>query len=252
MPTAAQSAPARRVLRALGVASLVAALAAAAVELLAGPGYRLGWWPLGVGLRTLGWAAIAAAVAAGFGVVAAVGGLVAGVRRTAALGLAAVVVGLVAAAPPAYLWWHVHRLPPLHDIVTDTDHPLAFVALLPARRAAPNGADYARADAALQHRGYPDIAPLRLATTAPPAAFERARRAARDLGWAIAAESPQDGRIEATATTLLFGFKDDVVVRVAPEGAGSRIDVRSASRVGLSDFGVNAARVRAFLRRVAG
>jgi uncharacterized protein (DUF1499 family) len=71
------------------------------------------------------------------------------------------------------------------------------------------------------------------------------------MGWRIAAEAPQEGRLEATATSLLFGFKDDIVVRVAADGAGSRIDVRSASRVGGSDFGANAARVREFLRRVA-
>jgi uncharacterized protein (DUF1499 family) len=51
---------------------------------------------------------------------------------------------------------------------------------------------------------------------------------------------------------LLFGFKDDIVVRVTPSGNGSRVDVRSLSRVGRSDFGVNANRVRKFLRQLAG
>ncbi|HEX7383529.1 MAG TPA: DUF1499 domain-containing protein [Burkholderiaceae bacterium] len=250
MPPAAPSAPVRRALGALGVASFAFALAGAALELLAGPGYRLGWWPLGTGLRALGWGAIAAAVAGAFGLVAALGGLRVGLRRTLALGGAAFVLGIAAAGPPAYLWWHVQRLPPLHDISTDTAHPPAFVALLPARRAAPNGADYASADAALQRRGYPDIAPLLLPDRTPAATFERARVAARGLGWRVAAEAPQEGRIEATATTLLFGFQDDVVVRIAAQGAGSRVDVRSASRIGRSDFGVNAARVRAFLARL--
>ena len=59
---------------------------------------------------------------------------------------------------------------------------------------------------------------------------------------------PADGRIEATDTTRFFGFKDDVVVRVKPEGAGSRVDVRSLSRVGKSDVGKNASRIRAYLR----
>jgi len=85
---------------------------------------------------------------------------------------------------------------------------------------------------------------------APPAAFARALDAARAMGWDIVASKP-DTRIEATDTTLLFGFKDDVVVRVAPQGSGSVIDVRSLSRVGGSDFGTNAQRVRGYLKRLA-
>ena len=83
----------------------------------------------------------------------------------------------------------------------------------------------------------------------PPArAFERALDAARGQGWEIVASVPADGRIEATDTTRFFGFKDDVVVRVKPEGSGSRVDVRSLSRVGKSDVGKNASRIRAYLR----
>ena len=61
---------------------------------------------------------------------------------------------------------------------------------------------------------------------------------------------PAEGRLEATDTTLFFGFKDDVIVRLRVEGGGTRIDVRSKSRVGLGDAGTNAKRVRAFLARV--
>ena len=62
---------------------------------------------------------------------------------------------------------------------------------------------------------------------------------------------PARGRIEATATTLWFGFKDDVVVRVRPAPEGSRIDVRSVSRVGRSDVGTNAERIEAYLEKLA-
>ena len=72
------------------------------------------------------------------------------------------------------------------------------------------------------------------------------------MGWEVVAVAPEDLRIEATDTTLLFGFKDDIVVRVTPSGNGSRVDVRSLSRVGKSDFGVNANRIRKFLRQLAG
>ena len=66
------------------------------------------------------------------------------------------------------------------------------------------------------------------------------------MGWEIVATVPAEGRIEATDTSLLFGFKDDIVIRVAAQGAGSRVDARSVSRVGRSDFGVNAKRIRKY------
>lgn len=70
------------------------------------------------------------------------------------------------------------------------------------------------------------------------------------MGWEIAAEDPSAGRIEATATTRWFRFKDDVIVRVAAQGAGSRIDVRSKSRIGRSDLGANAKRIRAYVQKL--
>ncbi|MGH8720432.1 MAG: DUF1499 domain-containing protein, partial [Burkholderiales bacterium] len=83
---------------------------------------------------------------------------------------------------------------------------------------------------------------------APAEAFKRALQAARDLGWEIVAAEGVAGRIEATDSTFWFGFKDDVVIRVEADGAGSRIDVRSVSRVGVGDVGANAKRIRAYLR----
>jgi uncharacterized protein (DUF1499 family) len=72
------------------------------------------------------------------------------------------------------------------------------------------------------------------------------------MGWKIVDENPEEGRVEATATTRWFGFKDDIVIRIAPAtGAGSRVDIRSVSRVGRSDVGTNARRIRAFLRKFA-
>jgi len=84
----------------------------------------------------------------------------------------------------------------------------------------------------------------------PAAAFDRALGAAREMGWEIVAAVPADNRIEATATTLLFGFKDDIVIHITPAGNGSRIDVRSVSRVGRSDLGANARRIRSFLGKL--
>ena len=85
----------------------------------------------------------------------------------------------------------------------------------------------------------------------PPAqAFDRAASAAKEMKWDIVATDPAQGRIEATATTFWFGFKDDIVVRITAEGSGSRVDVRSLSRIGKSDVGANAKRVREYLAKV--
>jgi uncharacterized protein (DUF1499 family) len=82
----------------------------------------------------------------------------------------------------------------------------------------------------------------------PVKAFDRAVAAAAKMGWKIVNANPTTGIIEATDTTFWFGFKDDVVIRVSPDAKGSRIDVRSVSRVGLSDIGTNAKRIRDYLR----
>ncbi|MGH7421143.1 MAG: DUF1499 domain-containing protein, partial [Candidatus Rokuibacteriota bacterium] len=82
---------------------------------------------------------------------------------------------------------------------------------------------------------------------APDRVLARAVDVARGLGWEIVAVAPAEGRLEATDRTPWFGFRDDVVVRVRPDGAGSRVDVRSVSRVGRSDLGTNARRIRGFL-----
>jgi uncharacterized protein (DUF1499 family) len=101
----------------------------------------------------------------------------------------------------------------------------------------------------VQRAAYPDIAPLELALPAA-AAFERSLAAARAMGWEIVEADAAAGRIAAVDTTFWFGFKDDVTVRVSPAAAGSRIDVRSTSRVGRGDAGTNARRIRAFLERL--
>ncbi len=148
------------------------------------------------------------------------------------------------------MFYQLQTQPRIHDISTDTANPPAFDAVLPLRRGAKNPPEYVPATATEQRKGYPDIVPLQL-SLAPSVAFDNAERAARAMGWQVVAVAPDKMRIEATDTTLLFGFKDDIVVRVTPQGNGSVVDVRSLSRVGGSDFGANAKRVRAYLQRVA-
>jgi uncharacterized protein (DUF1499 family) len=140
---------------------------------------------------------------------------------------------------------------PIHDITTDTEDPPPFVALYALRQTTFNGPGYGGEKIArIQKAAYPDIQPLDLADD-PARAFERALHAARGMGWRIVAAVPEEGRIEATATTPLLRFKDDVVIRVRSRGAGSRIDARSKSRLGKSDLGANAKRIRAYFRALS-
>jgi len=231
---------------------LAIVVAAIAILLLvgAGPGTRLGLWHFRTGLGLIRWAAYV-------GIAGVVLTLVAlAVTRPRGAALVALLVALVLAGTAFVVPWRwverAKRVPPIHDITTDTQDPPAFVDVLPLRAGAANPATYGGDSvAALQRQGYPDIRPLHL--DAPPAAaFARALATAKAMGWDIAAADSAVGRIEATATTRWFGFKDDVIVRVRPDSAGSRVDVRSVSRVGRSDVGTNAARVRAFLSRLAG
>ena len=100
-----------------------------------------------------------------------------------------------------------------------------------------------------QQKAYPDIVPL-ITDVAPGDMFVRAESAARAMGWEIVAAVPEEGRIEATDTTQWWGFKDDVVIRITAQGTGSRLDIRSMSRVGESDLGKNADRIRKFLAAI--
>ncbi len=232
------------------VVAAVAALAAALMVVGAGPAYRLQMLELRGAFTLVRWGAwtgLAAAVVALAGAWLTRPGTQ---RRGFALAVAGVAVGAATFAVPFVLYQGGRAAPPIHDITTDTDRPLPFVAMVPLRSNAPNGVDYGGEAVAQQQRAvFPDIAPVVVAE--PPAkAYERALAAAREQGWVIVAAVPQDGRIEATDTTAWFGFKDDIVVRITPEGAGSRIDVRSVSRLGKSDLGKNAKRVRAYLARL--
>jgi uncharacterized protein (DUF1499 family) len=164
--------------------------------------------------------------------------------------LIAMLMGFVATGSVAALAWKASRVPAIHDVTTDTMQPPPFLAILPLREGAMNPVEYGGPEvAARQKLAFPDIVPLTLPLPADRA-FDRALAAARAMGWDLVASDPAGGRIEATDTTFWFGFKDDVVVRVTPQPAGSRVDVRSLSRVGGGDLGANAARIRAFLAAV--
>ena len=139
-------------------------------------------------------------------------------------------------------------VPPIHDISTDLANPPGFPALADVRRlSGANPLERTKAVTAAQLAGYPGLVGLTLDVPAAQA-FDRALKAVKTEGWSVAVAEPDQGHIEATATTALFGFRDDVSIRVERIGPKrSRIDMRSVSRQGVSDLGTNAARIRRFL-----
>lgn len=154
--------------------------------------------------------------------------------------------------PNSYLPGEGATIPAIHDITTDLDNPPAFVDVMPLRGADSNTTDYGNwgnmtpeRQAELQREAYPDIVTQTFNEPAQ-SVFDRALAAAEAQGWEIVAAVPEEGRIEATATTFWFRFKDDVVIRIRESAGTTYLDARSTSRVGVSDVGKNAARLRAF------
>ncbi len=216
------------------------ALAILAFLLLAvsGPGVRAELWPFRFGFGMFAGALLGGLAAAGAAIVALV------VPRLRAGSVPALVATLLlgagSAALPLDYVRRVKTLPYINDITTDTETPPQFL----------QPRTYEGHFAELQRIGYPELRPLEIAL--PPAqVFAGALDTARGMGLEVVFANEKAGRIEAVATTPWFGFKDDVVIRIVPAGAGSRIDVRSKSRVGRSDVGANAHRIQEFLARLA-
>jgi hypothetical protein len=226
--------------------ALLLGVAATLLLLAAGPGTRFDLWDFRTGFQLMRWAVYAGLAAATLAVAMLL------LPRTRRGGLAALLAALALGLGAAFVPWNALRqaraLPPIHDITTDSGRPPQFVAILPLRAGAPNPAAYGGAEVTRAQAGaYPDLRTRRMDAT-PADAFKRALQAARDMGWEIVAADAAAGSIEATDTTFWFGFKDDVVIRVVADGTGSRVDLRSVSRVGVGDAGANAARIRAYLQ----
>ena len=186
-----------------------------------------------------------------------------GVWRTGRPGAARIALGvtlsLALLAIPVSVGLLAQSHPVLNDVTTDPIEPPSYRTLAGFRTGMANPATYAGAPfAALQARAYPDLEPLDV--NRPPAeTFDLVVEALKRLQMTIVAEeAPSEenpiGRAEAYDRTLILGFYDDIAVRVTPIGdpaeTGSRIDLRSSSRYGRSDFGANAQRMRDIMREI--
>ena len=155
------------------------------------------------------------------------------------------VLALVAVAMPVSMMSKASAVPPIHDITTDVTNPPAFVAVAPLREGAPNPISYEGGEVTKQQlEAYPEIK-TQLLPQNVEAVLSAAEKAIASLGWERV-QGALPNTLEATDTTLWFGFKDDVVIRLTPKDNNTLVDVRSKSRVGKSDLGKNAQRINAF------
>lgn len=244
--------------RRLSFLAVALSLGGIGIALVAAIGTGSGWWPYGSGLGALRYALPLALAGGVLAIAAWIGGRRKGVRTGWPTGLA-LVTSLLFAGYLGNMIFTARSLPAIHDVATDLDDLPQFSRLTIRADNLDKIPDQGRAELkalapeerwkALHRQAYGDLKPLRL-TASPQAVLKQAELLARDRGWTIAVIDPAAGTLEATATTRFFRFKDDVVVRVRPDPAspgGAIVDMRSISRVGVSDIGTNARRVRAFL-----
>ena len=251
--------------------TLALAIIAPLTFMAAGLGAKIGlWnWQFGLGTLTRNVGPKLLMASAFFGLISLALAFFIRPRKGFVIALLALIIPAIGFVRLGAVQKKVASLPFIHDITTDTQNVPTFTNAILSERAKVTGVntvDYvgkkartAERDAdgkpvmklvsvlQTQTKAYADIRSLILEDE-PDVVFGEAKAAAKRLGWALKSENVEAGIIEATDTTFWYGFEDDVVIRIRPsEGGGSVLDVRSVSRIGGSDIGANAARIRKFL-----
>lgn len=256
--------------KALLTAALVLAIAPAVIILVGALGTKIGvWsWKLGFGavmfrgpVEGLGWAPAVAMLAIAVSLVSVIVSFWTGSWKRS---LAALLISLGTLGAFVYIGSQARRAPAIHDVATNWAEPLMFSDAVMRRRGAEANPVERLPRAAPQAGGYagqliadvnrltcPAARPV-LLQASPEDAYARTKAALEKEGLEIVTDDPGAGRIEAVATSFWYGFKDDLVARVRPEGEGARIDMRSVSRVGLSDLGQNCKRIAAVAAAIQG
>jgi hypothetical protein len=224
---------------------MVAGLAAILLLLATGVGYQKGAFDLVQAFNLLRIGALLGIAGAGFSIFFILW------QRPEGINLAVIAVSAILGITAFYMPYRQlllsQRLPAIHDITTDMNDPPAFVAIARVRTSMQNPVAYDGPEvAALQRQYYPDIRTV-MFPQSKEQVFDAAMLLLEEFGWRIADASADQGRIEATVTSRWFGFKDDVVIRLTPAGGMTTVDMRSKSRVGITDVGSNAEHIREFL-----
>jgi uncharacterized protein (DUF1499 family) len=235
-------------------AILIGAVIGAVLLLMGGLGTRLGMWSYNGGFTVASGGILLASAGFFLGVIGYVVALRKGLSTERSSILIALVICTILLVQVGMQMNALASVPAIHNISTDTQDPPAFDALVAVRAA--EGANPLVYDANVlaepQRQAYPWVQTLELPTN-PGILLNEAVSVLEDMGLAVVNVSAEQGIIEATATTFWFGFKDDVVIRVRESAVGgSVIDVRSVSRSGQSDLGVNAKRIGTILQGLRG
>jgi len=209
-----------------------------------GIGYRMELWHFRTGIQIIKWSFWAAIVAVALSVI----GLAMSrkTRSVVVISVLGIVIGGITVYIPLSWKQTLDAHPYIHDITTDVDDPPQFVAVAAVRGPDDHPVTYDGPDVAAQQKeAYPDLQPW-ISGASPSEVFMATKKVVENMGMELVVANEGDLHIEATDTTLLYGFKDDMVVRIVETNGGSRVDVRSKSRVGRSDLGQNAKRIRTF------
>ena len=218
----------------------------ALIFLMSGYGYQWNIWELGTGFTLLRYAAYASIGILAVSVVSLWFLRKSGFKAVFYLIIVLILSG-VASGTALYWQQRAQSVPAIHDISTDLESPPEFVAMVRLRADVPNPPEYAGEETAnAQREAYPDVEPLMLNENVQRV-MDEAVLMVVNRGWELVAINRLEGRIEATENLAWFGFKDDVVLRFTETGEGTRVDMRSKSRIGRSDVGVNAKRIEQFL-----
>ena len=228
-------------------ALMIGAVVGLACLLIGALGAKLGMWGFQTGFLFLAVGVILATLCFFLGVIAFVLCTVKGFKAERGAVLTGVIISVVILALMGNQYSQAQAVPPIHNITTDTENPPQFdkiVALREAGQANPLPLTDEVIEA--QKKAYPQLRSL-VSTDSQAAMVAKAAQVVEQMGMELVATDTTQGLVEATDTTFWFGFKDDVVIRVLPEGSGSVVDVRSVSRVGQSDLGKNAQRISEIL-----
>ena len=143
------------------------------------------------------------------------------------------------------------QYPLINDITTDPQKPPAFVKAIELQPKHGRDLTYDPQFAAIQTgaAAYNDLAPLKLEGT-PDEIYRRVEILAGEVpNWQITRNDLQAHTLEGVATSGLFKFQDDFIIAVRPaDGGGSLVEMRSKSRDGKGDLGVNYHRIMSFMR----
>ncbi len=226
--------------------ALVLAIGVALLFPVAALGTKWGLWHFRTAFSLIGGAVLTGAfllALSGVGILLAIHRKQDQAKRDAAL------MAFIVLLPMGFVFYFgakAGQVPEIHDISTDQQDPPALHQLLEQRPADANPLDYSAEVAAAQSKAYPQVQPL-MQTGSVAEVVNKAVQTAKTLGWEVVNVDESAGMVEATSTSFWFGFVDDIVIRVRAQGDQSRVDVRSVSRVGRSDIGMNAQRIMRFI-----